>query len=57
MYFEPAPFPSDIIWENMGTTKSKLCLGKFGVCLAVTFFLILTSVIFYKMKTSFNENV
>lgn len=57
MKFEPAHDPSDIIWENMGTTKAQLRWGKCGVCLAITIFLIVSSGLFYKMKTSFNENI
>jgi hypothetical protein len=55
--FKTAPDPSDIIWENKSTSSAAIWWGKRGVGLAILIFLIITSGLFYKMKTSFNENL
>ena len=57
MEFKEAPDPTDVIWENLETTDTEISRNECFTTLAIAFFLLLSSSIFYLLKQSSNDNM
>ena len=57
MEFQSAPDPSDLIWENLETSEKQIKCGKCCTTIAIIFFLLLSSLLFYTLKQVSNDNM